>query len=152
MPAIAVGIGPSCTMMRTTRSSVLECVRQDYVRTARAKGQVESKVVLHHVLRNALIPVFTVSGIQFGALLGGAVVIESIFSLPGMRKLIVDNIATRDYPIVIGGVLLIAIAFSLVNLIVDVLYTIIDPRIKTQFESKKNTSKKKLAVNGEVAG
>lgn len=152
MPAIAVGIGPSCTMMRTTRSSVLECVRQDYVRTARAKGQVESKVVLHHVLRNALIPVFTVSGIQFGALLGGAVVIESIFSLPGMGKLIVDNIATRDYPIVIGGVLLIAISFSLVNLIVDVLYTIIDPRIKTQFESKKKNRKKSLTVNGEVAG
>lgn len=144
MPAIAVGIGPSCTMMRTTRSSVLDCVRQDYVRTARAKGQKERTVVIHHVLRNALIPVVTVSGIQFGALLGGAVVIESIFSLPGIGKLIVDNIATRDYPIVIGGVLLIAVAFSLVNLAVDILYTVIDPRIKTQFESKKKKEKKAM--------
>ena len=141
MPAIAVGIGPSCTMMRTTRSSVLECVRQDYVRTARAKGQKEGAVVMHHVLRNALIPVVTVSGIQFGALMGGAVVIESIFSLPGLGKLIVDNIATRDYPIVIGGVLLIAVAFSLVNLAVDILYTVIDPRIKTQYETKKKKGK-----------
>ncbi len=141
MPAIAVGIGPSCTMMRTTRSSVLECVRQDYVRTARAKGQKEGVVVVHHVLRNALIPVVTVSGIQFGALMGGAVVIESIFSLPGLGKLIVDNIATRDYPIVIGGVLLIAVAFSLVNLVVDILYTVIDPRIKTQYETKKKKGK-----------
>ena len=88
-------------------------------------------MVIHHVLRNALIPVVTVSGIQFGALMGGAVVIESIFSLPGLGKLIVDNIATRDYPVVIGGVLVIALAFSLVNLVVDILYTVIDPRIKT---------------------
>lgn len=146
MPAIAVGIGPSCTMMRTTRSSVLECVRQDYVRTARSKGQKEGKVVIHHVLRNALIPVVTVSGIQFGALMGGAVVIESIFSLPGLGKLIVDNIATRDYPVVIGGVLVIALAFSLVNLVVDILYTVIDPRIKTQFEVKKKKKTREEAV------
>ena len=146
MPAIAVGIGPSCTMMRTTRSSVLDCVRQDYVRTARAKGQNEKTVVFHHILRNALIPVITVCGIQFGSLMGGAVVIESIFSLPGLGKLIVDNINIRDYPIVIGGVLLIALAFTLVNLIVDILYTVIDPRIKTQFESKKKRKAKAEAA------
>ena len=133
-------------MMRTTRSSVLECVRQDYVRTARSKGQKEGKVVIHHVLKNALIPVVTVSGIQFGALMGGAVVIESIFSLPGLGKLIVDNITTRDYPVVIGGVLVIALAFSLVNLVVDILYTVIDPRIKTQFEVKKKKKTREEAA------
>jgi len=137
LPAITVGVNSAATLMRTTRSSMLECVRQDYIRTARAKGQKENVVVMHHALRNALIPIITVLGMQFGILLGGAVVIESIFSIPGLGKYIVDSIQTRDYPVVLGGVVLMAICFSLVNLAVDLLYTAVDPRIKTQFQGKK---------------
>ena len=146
LPGITVGINSAATVMRTTRSSVLECVRQDYVRTARAKGQSEQKVVVHHVLRNALIPILTVIGMQFGIALGGAVVVETIFSIPGRGKYIVDAIGKRDFPIVLGGVVLLAICFSVVNLVVDLLYAIVDPRMRTQFQGGKKKKKEAKAA------
>jgi len=134
LPAITLGTGSAATIARMTRSSMLEVIRQDYIRTARAKGQVESKVVNRHALKNALIPIITVIGLQFGGLLGGAVLTESVFSIPGVGRLMVDSIGTRDFPVVQGGVLFIAIVFSLINLFVDILYAFVDPRIKSQYK------------------
>lgn len=133
LPAITLAAQSVAIVTRMTRSSMLEVVRQDYIRTARAKGQKESVVIWRHALGNALIPVVTVVGLQFGHLLGGAVLTESIFSIPGVGRLMVEAIKMRDYPLVQGGVLYIAIAFSLVNLLVDLLYAWIDPRIKAQY-------------------
>lgn len=134
LPAITIGTSSAATITRMTRSSMLEVVRQDYIRTARAKGQVESVVINSHALKNALIPILTVIGLQFGGLLGGAVLTESIFSIPGVGRLMVDSIKSRDFPIVQGGVLFIAITFSVINLLVDILYAFVDPRIKSQYK------------------
>ncbi|WP_024822059.1 MULTISPECIES: nickel ABC transporter permease [Aminobacterium] len=133
MPAVTLCTASLAVISRMTRSSMLEVVRQDYIRTARAKGQKERVVVWHHALGNALIPIVTIIGIQFGSLLGGAVLTESIFSVPGVGRLMVEAIKMRDYPVVQGGVLYIAILCSLVNLLVDILYAYIDPRIKSQY-------------------
>lgn len=126
---------------------MLEVIRQDYIRTARAKGQSERIVIWRHALKNALIPIITVVGLSFGRLLGGAVLTESIFSIAGIGKLMVDAINMRNYPLVQGGVLFIAIVMSVVNLIVDVLYAYVDPRIRTQFTT--NSIRKKIRL-GEV--
>lgn len=134
LPAIALGAQSVAIITRMTRSSMLEVIRMDYIRTARAKGQSEKKVVLKHALGNALIPIITIAGLQFGRLLGGAVLTESIFSIPGIGRLMVDSIKMRDFPIVQGGVLFVAVSFSLVNLLVDLLYAYVDPRIKSQFK------------------
>ena len=134
LPAITIGTSTIAVITRMTRSSMLEVVRQDYIRTARAKGQVESKVINHHALKNALIPIITVIGIQFGYLLSGAVLTESIFAVPGVGRLMVQSIKQRDFPVVQGSVLFIAVAFSLVNLLVDILYAYVDPRIRSQYK------------------
>jgi peptide/nickel transport system permease protein len=112
-----------------TRSSMLEVLRQEYVTTARSKGLVERAVVYRHALRNALIPVATIAGVQVGYLLGGAIIVEQIFALPGVGTLILNGIMQRDYPVVQAGVLFVAASFVLVNLAVDVLYAYLDPRI-----------------------
>ncbi len=130
LPAITLGAFAMASISRLTRSAMLEVLGQDYVRTARAKGLREAAVISRHALRNALVPVVTIMGLQFGGLLGGSVVTETVFSLPGMGRLIVQAIGNRDYPIVQAGVFLIAIAFVGVNLVVDVLYAVIDPRIR----------------------
>jgi peptide/nickel transport system permease protein len=130
LPAIALGTAVAAFIMRMVRSSLLEVLRQDYIRTARAKGLRDQTVLYAHALRNAFIPVLTVIGVQIGYLLGGAVIIESIFSLPGMGRFLLDSINNRDYSIVQGGVLVIALIFSLVNLGVDLLYGWLDPRIR----------------------
>lgn len=130
LPVIALSLSLVAVVMRMTRSSMLETLGQDYVRTARAKGMRERAVVLRHALRNALIPVVTVIGLQIGNLLGGAVVIEQIFGLPGIGSMILTAINQRDYPVVQGGVLFVAVAFLLINLFVDLLYVYIDPRIR----------------------
>lgn len=135
LPAFALALHSMALITRMTRSSMLEIIRQDYIRTARSKGQLEKLVVLRHALANALIPVVTVIGLQFGNLLGGALLTESIFSIPGIGRLMVDAIKMRDYPVVQGGVLFIAIAFSVVNLFVDLTYAWVDPRIKAQYKS-----------------
>ena len=133
MPVIAIGTGAAALVMRMTRSSMLEALRQDYIRTARAKGQVERLVIFRHALRNALIPVTTTAGLSFGFLLGGAVLAETVFAINGVGRFMVDAIMTRDWPIAIGGVTLIAVSFSLVNLFVDILYAFLDPRIRSQY-------------------
>ena len=133
MPAFAIGVGSAATIARMTRSSMLEIIRQDYIRTARSKGQKESVVIIHHALKNALIPIITVIGLQFGWLLGGAVLTESVFGIPGLGTFMVEGIRTRDLPIVQGGVLIVAATFSFVNLAVDVLYGFVDPRVRSQY-------------------
>jgi peptide/nickel transport system permease protein len=130
LPAVTLGTASAAAVARLTRSSVLEIIRQDYVRAARAKGLSEGRVIRHHVLRNALIPVVTVLGLQLGTLVGGAVITEYVFALPGVGRLVVDAVFARDYPLVQGVVLLIALAFIVCNLVVDVLYGWIDPRIR----------------------
>lgn len=134
MPAITLGTSSAALITRMTRSSMLEVVRQDYIRTARAKGLDESVVINRHALKNALIPVVTVIGLQFGYLLGGAVLTETVFSWPGVGRMMVDAIRQKDFPVVQAGVLLLALSFSLVNLLVDILYAYIDPRIKAQYK------------------
>ena len=134
LPSITIGMSSAAIIMRMTRSSMLEVIRQDYIRTARAKGQKESKIIFRHALKNALIPVITIVGLQFGFLLGGAVLTESIFSIAGLGRFMVESIRQHDYPIIQGGVLLIAIIFSFVNLLVDVLYAFVDPRIRSQYK------------------
>ena len=133
LPAITIGTGSAAMVTRMTRSSMLEVIRQDYIRTARAKGQKESVVINRHALKNALIPVVTVVGLSFGYLLGGAVLTERVFSINGIGNLMVVSIQERNYPMVQGGVLFIAITFSIVNLFVDILYAFIDPRIRAQY-------------------
>lgn len=130
MPALALGSGLIGAISRMTRSMMLEVLGQDYIRTARSKGLSESRVVMKHGLRNALIPVMTIVGLQAGYLLGGAVVVEEIFSLPGLGRLLLTAISMRDYPVVMGTVLVIAFMFALVNMIVDLLYAVVDPRIR----------------------
>jgi peptide/nickel transport system permease protein len=130
LPAGTLALAQMGLFARMTRAAMLEVLRQDYVRTARAKGMPGWVVVGKHALRNALIPVVTVAGIAVGVLLGGAVVIESVFSLPGVGRLIVGAIQRRDYPVIQGGLLLTATIFVLVNLLVDLLYAALDPRIR----------------------
>ena len=130
LPGITLGLVTAGVIARQTRSSMLETLQQDYIVTARAKGLRERIILLRHALKNALIPVVTIIGLQFGHLLGGAVLVESVFSWPGMGRLLVDSIFTRDYPIIQGAVLIFAATFCLVNLGVDLLYGCIDPRIR----------------------
>jgi ABC-type dipeptide/oligopeptide/nickel transport system permease component len=130
LPAITLAAFPTALVARLTRSSMLEILNRDYIRTGRAKGLAERSVVLRHALRNAAIPVLTVIGLQIGALLGGAVITESVFAWPGMGKLIVDAIFFRDFPVVQTVLILSATVFVGINLLVDLLYTIIDPRIR----------------------
>lgn len=130
MPAIALGAQSIAVLTRMTRSSMLEVIRQDYVRMVRAKGQSEKSIIFGHAFKNALIPIITIVGLQFGYLLGGAIITESVFSIPGLGRLMIDSIKNRNFPVVQGSVLFIAVTFSLVNLIVDLLYSIVDPRIR----------------------
>ncbi len=130
LPAVTLSTVPLAIIARMTRSSLLEVLRQDYVRTARAKGLAERRVVLAHALRNAAIPVITVIGLNVGSLLGGAILTETIFAWPGIGRLVVDAIFARDYPVVQGAVLVIAVVFVVVNLVVDLSYAALDPRIR----------------------
>ena len=132
MPALALGMQSTAVVARMTRSSMLEVIRQDFVKTARAKGQKESVVIMKHVFRNALLPVITVVGLQFGTLLGGAMLTEVVFSIPGVGRLMIEAIKQRDFPIVQGSVLFVAACFSLVNLAVDLLYAVVDPKVSKE--------------------
>jgi peptide/nickel transport system permease protein len=130
MPAVTLGLVNAATLTRLIRSSMLEVLNADYIRTARAKGLRERAVLVRHGLRNALIPVVTLAGLQVGFLLGGAVIVEVVFSWPGVGRLVVDAIGFRDYPMVQAAVTLLAIILILANLLVDLLYAVIDPRIR----------------------
>ncbi len=129
-PAITLGFAFTASVMRTTRSAMLEVMRQDYVRTAESKGLSRRKVIVNHSLVNALIPVITIIGIEFGYLLGGAVIVEDVFALPGIGRLLLNGIQQRDYAVVQGTVLFIALNFVLINLLADVIYAYVDPRIR----------------------
>ncbi|MFB6267315.1 MAG: ABC transporter permease [Halodesulfurarchaeum sp.] len=130
LPSLVIGIYSMALISRMMRSSMLEVIRQDYMRTARAKGQGAKITLMKHGFRNALIPVITVIGIQFGTLLGGAVLTETVFGIPGIGSMLVDAIRVGDYPVVQGTVLVFALLFTLVNLLVDITYSILDPRIQ----------------------
>ncbi len=132
LPAIALSTIPLAIVARMTRSSMLEVLRQDYIKTARAKGLSEVKVVLKHALRNGLIPVVTVVGLQFGILLSGAILTETVFAWPGVGKWLYEGVVKRDYMVIQGGTLLVATIFVIINLIVDVLYAVINPRISVK--------------------
>lgn len=132
LPSITLGMASAALMARITRSSMLDVLKQDFITTARAKGLAERVVVYKHALKNALIPVVTVLGLQFGILLGGAVLTETVFAWPGVGRLLVDAILRRDYPVVQGTVMLLALLFVFINLIVDVIYAYLDPRIHYQ--------------------
>ena len=129
LPTLNLAVGQVALIARLTRSGMIEVLNADYIRTARAKGLSERTVVIRHTLKNVLIPIVTVVGLSFGALLGGAIITESIFGLPGVGSLAIDAIHNRDYPMIQGTVLLVAITFIFVNLLVDILYAFIDPRI-----------------------
>ncbi len=133
LPWITLAALSMSIITRMTRSSMLEVIRSDYIRTARAKGQRELVIILKHALRNALIPIITIVGIQFGHQLGGAILTESVFSIPGMGRLAVESIKGRDYPLVQGTVLLIAVAYVVINLLVDLLYAWADPKLRDRY-------------------
>jgi len=129
LPALTLGFGGAAIVARVMRSSMIEVMGMDYIRTARAKGLLPQMVVLRHAIKNAFVPVVTVIGLEFGNLLAGAVVTETVFAYPGIGRLLVESIGFRDYPVIQGTLLLLAAQFALVNLLVDVLYVVIDPRI-----------------------
>ena len=133
LPAITVGTGMTANLTRQTRSSMLDVIRQDYLRTARAKGVPERRVILHHALRNALIPIITVIGGQIAATLAGSALTETVFALPGVGRVLVNAINTYDFNVVTGCVMLKALVTALIHLVVDMLYAFVDPRIKAQF-------------------
>lgn len=130
LPSLTLGAGVAAIMARFTRSSFIEIMKEDFVRTARAKGLNERIVVIKHCLRNALIPVVTMMGLQFGFLLGGSIVVEKVFNWPGMGRLLIDAVEMRDYPIIQAEILLFSLEFIFINLIVDVLYAVINPSIR----------------------
>jgi peptide/nickel transport system permease protein len=130
LPAVTLGVSPMALFARTTRAAVLEIMTADFVRTARSKGMSETRVVKWHVMRNALVIILTTVGLQFGALMGQAVVVEKLFSWPGIGSLLVDSVLQRDIPAVQGSILVVVLAFLAINLLIDLLYGVIDPRIR----------------------
>ena len=143
MPILMIGLNNVGNLARVTRSSMLEIIRQDYIRTAKAKGQKNGVVIIKHGLRNALIPVIANVGNTIGVSLGGAVVAESIFSIPGVGQYMLNAISNRNWPSVQGGIVLLALAFSIVMLLVDLIYTLVDPRLKSEFNAKNKIRTKK---------
>ena len=129
LPAIVLGVVNSALILRFTRASMLDVLGEDHIRTARAKGASEARVILHHALRNALIPVLTVLGLTFALLIGGAIVTETVFGLPGIGNLVVSAVLRRDYPVIQGALLVIAALYVLINLAIDLLYLVVDPRV-----------------------
>ena len=136
MPTIALALPIAAEVLRMTRSTMLETIRQDYIRTARSKGATEKIVIWRHALKNALLPVITVIGSEFGGLLGGTILIESVFAIPGLGSLVVNSIRTKDVPQVMAATLFIALIFCVVLLLVDIAYAYIDPRVKARYEQK----------------
>ncbi len=130
MPSLTLGVGVAAVMARFTRSAFVEVAGEDYVRTARSKGVPERRVIWTHTLRNALIPVITMAGLQFGFLLGGSIVIETVFSWPGLGRLLIDAVSYRDYPVIQAEILLFSTEFVLINLAIDVLYALVNPEIR----------------------
>ena len=153
LPVLSLGLSPVASVTRMTRSSMLEVIRQDYIRTARAKGLEEGTVIRRHALKNALINVVTVIGMQMSMIMGGSVIVESIFAIPGLGTYMMQGINTKDYPVVQGCVLIIAMAVCVMNLLVDLVYGFIDPRVMAQYTagSKKKERAGKPAAKKEAA-
>lgn len=141
LPIAVVAITSIAATVRGVRTNMLEVIRQDYIRTARAKGQKESVVIMHHGFRNTLIPVITGLGSGLGAQLGGALIVETVFSVPGIGKYVADAVTQRNYPALQGGILVLAFLYSIINIVVDIGYTIVDPRLKTNLVSAKKKKK-----------
>lgn len=137
MPSVSLAAAQMATIIRMTRSTMLEVIRQDYIRTAKAKGAPPKRIIFHHAIKNALLPVITTVGLSISNLLGGALIIENVFGISGLGTLMVNSVKSKDTPMLIGSVMFAAIAAGIVNLIVDVIYTYVDPRIKAQFVRKK---------------
>ena len=137
LPMLTLGLNSTATITRMTRSAMLDVMNQDYIDTARAKGVSEKRVTFVHMLRNALIPIITVVGLQFGSLLGGAVTTETIFAWPGIGRFIVESISNKDTPCVLGAVVMLAVIVTCINLLVDIIYAFVDPRIKSQYKRIK---------------
>lgn len=137
LPSITLAIGTMALLIRMTRSTMLEVIRQDYIRTAKSKGCSTREVIFNHALRNAMLPVITVIGINFGFQLGGAMITETVFAMPGLGTLMITSVRMKDTPVVMASVLFVAILAGLVNLLVDILYVLIDPRIKSQYIKPK---------------
>lgn len=148
LPSLTIGLGSSASIMRMTRSSMLDSIRQDYISTARSKGQKESVVIMKHAFRNAIIPVITIAGINFGRSLGGSAVVEIVFTIPGLGQLIVNGIQVKNAPLVQGGILFVSFAMSIINLIVDILYAYIDPRVRSEY--KKASEKPNVSQSVEA--
>lgn len=149
LPCLAIGLSPVASVSRTTRSSMLEVIRQDYIRTGYAKGLSKKKIIWRHALKNALIPVITVVGLQLGLIMGGSMVVEVIFSIPGLGSLLLNAINNQNYPMIQGCVLVISFFISFMSLLVDILYAFIDPRIKSQYQSRHKRIRK-LEEEGRV--
>ncbi|MEM0439964.1 MAG: ABC transporter permease, partial [Sulfolobales archaeon] len=130
MPSLAAGLGVASVIARITRASVIDAMSSDYVMVAQAKGLPRGLIIYSYILRNALLPIITIAGLQLGSLLGGLVITESIFRIPGIGSLVYESIIQRDYPVLLGSVLFIALVYVLVNLVVDILYTVADPRVR----------------------
>ena len=139
LPALAGSMGGIASQARQARSAMLEVIRSDYITTARAKGVAERKVIYRHALPNALIPIITIAGTSFGVMLGGTLILETIFSIPGVGSYLITGVNSRDYPVIQGGVIFLAIVFSIMMLIVDLVYAFVDPRIKAQYERKRGS-------------
>ena len=137
MPSVSLAAAQMATIMRMTRSTMLEVIRQDYIRTAKAKGAEPRRIIFHHAIKNALLPVITTVGLSISNLLGGALIIENVFGISGLGTLMVNSVKSKDAPMLIGSVMFAAVVAGLVNLSVDVLYTYIDPRIKAQFVKRR---------------
>ena len=134
MPAITCAGTTLATLIRMTRSTMLEVIRQDYIRTASAKGAAKGRVIVKHALQNAFIPIITIVGVNFGYMLGGAVITENVFGMSGIGNLLLSSIRSKDIPMVMGGVLIVAVMFSIVNLLLDICYAYVDPRVKAQYK------------------
>lgn len=132
LPVLALGLQTSSSIMRITRSSMIEVLDKDYIRTARAKGLKKSRIIFIHALKNAMIPIITTIGLQAGGLLGGSILTETVFSISGIGRLMVDSVKTRDYPVILGGVMFIALVYSIISIIVDILYGFLNPQIKME--------------------
>ena len=132
LPVLALGLQTSSSIMRMTRSSMIEVLDKDYIRTARAKGLKKSRIIFIHALKNAIIPIITTIGLQAGGLLGGSILTETVFSISGIGRLMVDSVKTRDYPVILGGVMFIALVYSIISIIVDILYGFLNPQIKME--------------------
>ena len=137
LPSITLGVGTMAILIRMTRGTMLEVIRQDYIRTARAKGANTKRIITKHALRNALLPVITIIGIYFGGLIGGAMITETVFAMPGLGTLMITSIRAKDTPVVMAAVLFIALLVGVINLLVDILYVFIDPRIRSQYVKVK---------------